>query len=175
LIQSADDIPVLVWGFLEEFCARMGKRITKVPRRTMEALQRHSWPGNVRELRNMIEHAAIITEGDTLRISMLDEAVAVAEPPQTLADSERQIILRALERARWHIKGPQGAAAQLGLKPSTLYGRMKKLGIRPPRRTTARHSGPNTDSRTTSGPSVATSGSSGDTAAGDSIPYPPTT
>jgi DNA-binding NtrC family response regulator len=132
LIQSADDIPVLVWGFLEEFCARMGKKITKVPRRTMEALQRHSWPGNVRELRNMIEHAAIITEGDALRISMLNEAAAVAEPPQTLADSERQIILRALERARWHIKGPTGAAAVLGLRPSTLYSRMKKLGIRPP-------------------------------------------
>jgi transcriptional regulator with GAF, ATPase, and Fis domain len=131
LRERADDIPVLVWGFLEEFCARMGKKITQVPRKTMEALQRHSWPGNVRELRNMIEHGAIITEGDALRISMLDEAAAVAGPPQTLADSERQIILRALERARWHIKGPQGAAAQLGLKPSTLYSRMKKLGIRP--------------------------------------------
>jgi transcriptional regulator with GAF, ATPase, and Fis domain len=132
LRERTEDVPLMVWAFLEEFSSRMGKKITKVPRRTMEALQRHSWPGNVRELRNMIEHAAIITEGDALRIPMLDEAAAVAGPPQTLADSERQIILRALERARWRIKGPQGAAAQLGLKPSTLYGRMKKLGIRPP-------------------------------------------
>ena len=132
LRERAEDVPLLAWAFLEEFSSRMGKKITKVPRRTMEALQLHSWPGNVRELRNIIEHAAIITEGDALRVSMFDEAAAVAEPPQTLAESERQFILRALERARWRIKGPQGAAAQLGLKPSTLYGRMKKLGIRPP-------------------------------------------
>ena len=67
-----------------------------------------------------------------LRVHLLDEVEAATELPRTLADSERDLILRALERARWHIKGPQGAAAQLGLNPSTLYGRMKKLGIRPP-------------------------------------------
>ena len=130
LRERAEDIPLLVWTFLEEFSARMGKKITQVPRKTMEALQRHPWPGNVRELRNVIEHGAILTTGDTLRVPMLDDAAPVGAPPPTLADSERELILRALERAGWRIKGPKGAAAALGLNPSTLYSRMKKLGIR---------------------------------------------
>ena len=132
LRERADDIPLLVWTFLEEFSSRMGKKITQVPRKTMEALQRHSWPGNVRELRNVIEHGAILTAGDTLRVPMLDDAAPVGTPQPTLADSERTLILRALESAGWHVKGPKGAAAALGLNPSTLYSRMKKLGIRPP-------------------------------------------
>ncbi len=135
LRERAEDIPQLVWTFLEEFCSRMGKKITQVPRETMEALQRYPWPGNVRELRNVIEHSAIVTTGETLRVPMLDETVAAAAPPQTLADSERQLILRALESRRWKIKGPNGAAAALGLNPSTLYSRMKKLGIRAPGQT----------------------------------------
>ena len=77
LRERAEDIPLLVWTFLEEFSSRMGKKITQVPRKTMEALQRHPWPGNVRELRNVIEHGAIITTGDTLRVPMLDEAAPV--------------------------------------------------------------------------------------------------
>jgi formate hydrogenlyase transcriptional activator len=134
LRERTEDIPVLVWTFLEEFSTRMGKRITQVPRKTMEALQRYSWPGNVRELRNVIEHSAIVTAGDTLKVPMLDDTVAAsaAAPPTTLADSERELILRALASTGWRIKGPKGAAAALGLNPSTLYSRMKKLGIRPP-------------------------------------------
>ena len=132
LRERVDDIPVLVWTFLGELSSRMGKKITQVPRQTMEALQRHPWPGNVRELKNVIEHGAIITTGETLRVPVLDETVAAAAPPQTLADSERQLILRALESRHWKIKGPNGAAAALGLNPSTLYSRMKKLGIRTP-------------------------------------------
>jgi PAS domain S-box-containing protein len=132
LRERAEDIPLLVWTFLEEFGSRMGKRIKQVPRKTMEALQRHSWPGNIRELRNVIERGAILTTGDTLRVPALDDDVAsAATPRQTLAEAERELILRALEDTRWHIKGRHGAAAALGLNPSTLYGRMKKLGIRP--------------------------------------------
>jgi len=129
LRDRAEDIPLLVWAFLEEFSSRMGKKITQVPRRTMDALQRHPWPGNVRELRNVVEHGAIITVGETLRIPVLDEA-APAAPAMTLAEVEREHILRRLESTGWHIKGPKGAAAQLGLNPATLYSRMKKLGIR---------------------------------------------
>jgi formate hydrogenlyase transcriptional activator len=129
LRERPQDIPLLVWDFLAEFSARMGKRITQVPRATMETLQQHAWPGNVRELRNVIEHGVIITRGETLRIPMLDEAATGTAPLQTLADAEREHVLRVLERTRWRIKGPKGAAAALGLKPSTLYGRMKKLGI----------------------------------------------
>ena len=132
LRERAEDIPLLVWSFLEEFGARMGKKITQVSRKTMEALQRYPWPGNVRELRNVIEYSAIVTTGETLKAPMLDEVAAVAAPRQTLADSERELILRVLESKRWRIKGPTGAAAALGLNPSTLYSRMKKLGIRPP-------------------------------------------
>jgi formate hydrogenlyase transcriptional activator len=132
LRERPEDIPALVWVFLEGFCTRMGKRITQVPRKTMEALQRQPWPGNVRELRNVIEHAAIVTTGDTLRVPALDDtATAVAAPPPTLADSERELIRRALESTGGRVKGPKGAAAALGLNPSTLFSRMKKLGIGP--------------------------------------------
>ena len=78
LRERAEDIPQLVWTFLEEFCSRMGKRITQVPRRTMEALQRYPWPGNVRELRNVVEHGAIVTNGETLKVPMLDDTAAAA-------------------------------------------------------------------------------------------------
>jgi formate hydrogenlyase transcriptional activator len=132
LRERVEDIPLLVWAFLEEFSSRMGKRITQVPRGTMEALQRCAWPGNVRELKNVIERAAIVTTGETLRVPMLEDAPLLEARPTTLADSEREIILRTLEITRGRIKGPKGAAAALGLNPSTLYGRMKKLGIRSP-------------------------------------------
>jgi PAS domain S-box-containing protein len=131
LRERAEDIPVLVWAFLEELSARMGKKITQVPRATMEALQRRPWPGNVRELRNVIEHAVIITSGDTLTVPMPDDAAPGAALPKTLADAERDHILAVLERTRGRVKGPAGAAAVLGLNPATLYSRMKKLGIRP--------------------------------------------
>jgi formate hydrogenlyase transcriptional activator len=131
LRERAEDIPLLVWTFLEEFSTRMGKKITQVPKRTMDALQRHSWPGNVRELRNVIEHGAIVTAGKTLRVPMLVEGTSAAAPAQTLAEAEREHILRALEKTRWRVKGPKGAASELGINPSTLYSRMKKLSIRP--------------------------------------------
>jgi formate hydrogenlyase transcriptional activator len=129
LREHAEDIPTLVWAFLKEFSSRMGKKITQVPRQTMEALQSHPWPGNVRELRNVIEHGAIVTAGDTLRVPMLSDGDPIAEPAPTLADSEREHILKTLEKTGWRIKGPRGAAAMLKVNPSTLYSRMQKLGI----------------------------------------------
>ena len=134
LRERPQDIPLLVWVFLEDLSSRMGKKITQVPRAAMEALQRHSWPGNIRELRNVIEHAAIITTGDTLRVPALGVDAPAAPLPQTLADAERKHILRALESTGWRIKGPKGAAMVLGLNPATLYSRMKRLGIHPKRR-----------------------------------------
>jgi formate hydrogenlyase transcriptional activator len=129
-----EDIPLLVWRFLDELSARMGKRFTQVSRKTMEALQRHPWPGNVRELRNVIEHGAIISPGATLRIPTLNDDGSIISPRQSLAEAERYHILETLKRTLWKVKGPKGAAAQLKLNPSTLYSRMKKLGIRPHRR-----------------------------------------
>ena len=129
LRERPEDIPLMVWAFIEEFSSRMGKRITQVPRKTMEMLQRHPWPGNVRELRNVIEHSTIITTDETLRVPMLEQATPEAMPFRTLADSEREHIMKALDKTGWRIKGPNGAATLLGLNPSTLYGRMRKLGI----------------------------------------------
>ena len=86
----------------------------------------YAWPGNVRELRNAIEHGAIITSGETLRLPLLDSD-GPSSSPRTLSDVEREHILRVLARTGGRIKGPGGAAAELGLKPATLYSRMKKL------------------------------------------------
>ena len=128
LRERQEDIPQLVWTILGELNARMGKRITQVSRKTMEALQRQSWPGNVRELRNVLEHSAIVTAGETLAPPTFEDARPAAGG-QTLAESERDHILGVLERTGWRIKGAQGAAEVLGLKRGTLYGRMRKLGI----------------------------------------------
>jgi formate hydrogenlyase transcriptional activator len=129
LRERAEDVPPLVWAFIEDFSSRMGKKITQVTRQAMEALQRYPWPGNVRELRNVIEHAAIITTGNTLKVPMLGETTPGTDSPGLLADVERGHILRTLEQTSWRIKGPTGAAVKLGLKPSTLRSRMAKLAI----------------------------------------------
>ncbi len=129
LRQRAEDIPLLVFAFMEEFATHMGKKITKIPRKAMELLQAHSWPGNIRELRNVIEHSVILTSGDTLKLAGLGESPSRDAQPVTLAQAEREHILKTLESSGWRIKGPHGAAARLDLQPSTLYSRMQKLGI----------------------------------------------
>jgi PAS domain S-box-containing protein len=129
LRERADDISLLVFAFLEEFSVRMGKKITKVPRKAMETLQKHAWPGNIRELRNVIEHSVILSSGDVLKLSMLGETATRDAQVLTLAEVEREHILKTLEATGWRIKGAHGAAARLDLQPSTLYSRMQKLGI----------------------------------------------
>jgi formate hydrogenlyase transcriptional activator len=129
LRERVQDIPALVFAFVEEFSMRMGKKVTKVPRNAMEKLQGHSWPGNIRELRNVIEHSVILTSGDTLKLSVLSDHPVREAEPVTLAEAERQHILKALESTGWRIKGPHGAAQRLDLEPSTLYSRMQKLSI----------------------------------------------
>ena len=117
LRERIEDIPLLVWAFLEEFSSRMGKRITRVPRKTMEILQRHPWPGNIRELRNVIEHSTIITTGDTLRVPMFEQAPPEALPVETLADSEREHITKALEKPAGASKDPRAPPPCWGLSP----------------------------------------------------------
>jgi len=129
LRERVDDIPLLVWAFVREFSARMGRKLTKIPRNTMEALSRHPWPGNVRELRNVIERGVIISRGEVLRIPALEYVLPAVPIVQTLAEGQHDHILKALEKTGWRIKGPKGAARMLGIKPSTLYTRMKKLGV----------------------------------------------
>lgn len=128
LRERVEDIPALVWSFVEEFSVRMGKKIAKISRKTMNALQIYVWPGNVRELRNVIERSVIISSGEILNVAYLQDLHQPTQPV-TLAEVERAHILRILEASLWHIKGPYGAANKLGLKPSTLYTRMQKLGI----------------------------------------------
>ena len=129
LRERVEDIPLLVFAFMEELSSRMGKKITKVSRKAMELMLGHSWPGNIRELRNVIEHSVILCSGDTLKLTVLGEAPTREAQSGTLAEAERKHILKTLESTSWRIKGPHGAAARLDLQPSTLYSRMQKLGI----------------------------------------------
>lgn len=133
LRERPEDIPQLVWEFVGEFGERMGKKIRRIPSRDMEALQSHAWPGNVRELRNVIEHSFIVSPGETLHVQRLTPNQPQAERGRSMEDMERQYILSVLKSTRNRIKGPQGAAAVLQMKPSTLYSRMRKLGIVPER------------------------------------------
>jgi transcriptional regulator of acetoin/glycerol metabolism len=95
----------------------------------MEALQSYSWQGNVRELRNVIEHAMILSKGETLAVQVPKLGSSEAGATRNLEDMERRHIVSVLERADWRVAGKGGAAEILGLKRSTLYSKMKKLGI----------------------------------------------
>jgi DNA-binding NtrC family response regulator len=129
----ASDIPTLTWTFVQELNARMGRTIDAIPKATMEALKRYPWPGNVRELRNVLERAMIVSDGRSLAVELPETDPAAAEAGlSTLEDVERRHIRDVLERTRWRISGKGGAAEVLGLIPTTLHSRMKKLGITRP-------------------------------------------
>jgi PAS domain S-box-containing protein len=137
-----EDIPSLVYFLVEKCAARIGKRVEGIDTRTWERLLAYPWPGNVRELENVIERSVILTSGSILEIGahVLSGAsdvlfARVSAPPTTpdsLAATQVKHILEVLERTRWVIEGPRGAAQILGLHPNTLRSRMKKLGIRRP-------------------------------------------
>jgi transcriptional regulator with GAF, ATPase, and Fis domain len=124
-----DDIPLLVWAFVQEFSRRMGKTIDTIPRATMQALQSYPWLGNVRELRNIIERAMILSTGATLRVEVPAGGGATTPTHQSLAEVERRHIEEVLEQTGWRIRGKGGAAERLDLKPTTLEARMQKLGL----------------------------------------------
>ena len=129
LTERVNDIPLLVWAFVKEFMKGMGKSIEKIPKKTMEMLQNYSWPGNVRELRNVIERAMILSTGPTLNIDRIRSIDLETGQPVRLEEVERKHILDVLERSGWRVRGENGAAEVLGLKPTTLDARIKKLGI----------------------------------------------
>jgi formate hydrogenlyase transcriptional activator len=134
LRERPDDIPPLVWAFIRQFEKRMGKHIRSIPKRSLEALQRYSWPGNARELRNVIEHAMIVSPGTTLEVRPPSHVVAErSDEARNLQEVERRHILHVLKETGWRVAGKAGAADLLGLKPTTLEARMKKLGIHRPR------------------------------------------
>jgi PAS domain S-box-containing protein len=126
------DIPLLVWQIVQEFNTKMGRAIESIPSQTMDQLKRYAWPGNVRELRNLIERAMIMSEGHTLKIDLTAASTGSAAEPDTLEERERKHVLNVLERTHWRISGKGGAAEILGLLPTTLNSRMKKLGIARP-------------------------------------------
>jgi formate hydrogenlyase transcriptional activator len=139
LRERPNDVPRLVRHFTQRFARRMGRRIETIPTAAMDALARYAWPGNVRELQNVIERAVIFSPGSTLQIPLGDSQPAAprpaapgAAPTATLADAEREHILGILHETGWVLGGPKGAAAQLGMKRSTLQWKLKKLGISRP-------------------------------------------
>src|ERR1700740_773347 len=136
--ERREDIQPLVSHFVEVFAQRMGKHIEQIPQATMNDLIAYSWPGNVRELQNLIERAVIRSDNgvlpNPLPRSIKEDADATTLSNGTFLESQRALILHALEATGWVIGGPLGAAARLGLKRTTLVSKMKKLGIYQPRR-----------------------------------------
>ena len=133
LRERREDIPPLVWFFVEQLGRRMGKSIKRIPRKTMQRLQEYHWPGNVRELSNIIERAMILTSDDSLAVEVpsTDEAIALTK---SLKECEREQILCVLQQTGWRIRGVGGAAERLDIKPTTLEAKMAKLGLRRPGR-----------------------------------------
>jgi formate hydrogenlyase transcriptional activator len=127
-----EDIPALVEHFVEIYARRMSKQIDHISTETMLELTSYTWPGNIRELQNFIERSVILTSGNVLEspLASLKNAIEVESlGPTTMVDAEREHIRKILEQTRWVVAGPNGAAARLGIKRSTLYFRMQKLGI----------------------------------------------
>ena len=145
LRERKEDIPLLVRHFVQQFSRRNNRVIDTIPSETMEALIRYHWPGNIRELQNVIERAVIISKGPVLNVSLAElksDISSKTSPANTkvssahheslqeaLDETERTQILRALEEANGVVSGPNGAAARLGIKRTTLHLRMQKLGI----------------------------------------------
>ena len=152
LAERREHIPLLVHYFVARYAAKTGRHVTSVDPRTMHRLVGYAWPGNIRELENVVERAVILSRGPVLEVDpemlpggdaaatpgarVLDTSAdgagpshAAAPPAATsLADKQRSHILEVLRATDWVIDGESGAARKLGLQPSTLRGRMKKLG-----------------------------------------------
>lgn len=151
LRERREDIPALVEHFVEIFSRRMRREIRHIPPDTMMAFFSYPWPGNIRELQNLVERAVILAQGGVLPNPMPTCVAPIAplpsvgnsqgtqEPlePMTLRNSERALILHALQASDWRIGGPKGAAVKLGLNRTTLLHRLKRLGIERPLRRTA--------------------------------------
>jgi transcriptional regulator with GAF, ATPase, and Fis domain len=126
-----EDIPLLVNHFVKKYGAKTGKQIETIPQQVMERLQEYHWPGNVRELENIIERAMVISRGNQLEIAEFSKTSSSARLSMTtLKEYEKDYIISVLESTGWRVSGEKGAAKILGLKPTTLYSRMKKLGIK---------------------------------------------
>jgi formate hydrogenlyase transcriptional activator len=135
LRKRPEDIPLLTRFFVQKYASRMNRKIERIPAAVMEALARYDWPGNIRELQNVIERSVLLTTGSALSLAM-PEVISKHQPPAPPASgaerseaAEREAIIRALQEAHGIVGGPNGAAARLGLKRTTLYSRMQKLNV----------------------------------------------
>ncbi len=136
LRERYDDIPHLVWHFVNKFADRMKKQIDVVPEQVMEHCKQYHWPGNIRELQNFIERAVILSSGHVLSAPLGDLKLtqgptfaSASASGMTLADAERAHILEVIRSVDWVVGGGRGAAIRLGLPRTTLLHRMQKLGI----------------------------------------------
>jgi formate hydrogenlyase transcriptional activator len=137
LRERPEDIPALTRFFTQKYARRLKKRIEAIPAEVMTALTNYRWPGNVRELEHFIERAVVLTQGSDLEVSLSElksSAPAITVNISTLEAAEREHIARALDETNWVIGGPNGAAARLGMKRTTLQSKMQKLGISRSRR-----------------------------------------
>jgi transcriptional regulator with GAF, ATPase, and Fis domain len=134
LRERAEDIPGLLWSFVDEFSRAFGKTIDSIPNANVKELQHYTWPGNIRELRNAVERAVILSTGRQLVVPVPTHSMRVARPAvpsatMTLEALEIEHIRAVLATTSWRVRGPGGAAERLGLKPTTLDSRMARLGI----------------------------------------------
>src|SRR5229473_691514 len=132
-----EDIPLLVRYFANKYARRMGKQIESIPKEAMDALSHYAWPGNIRELQNLMERAALLTSGPSLKVPLAeilaDSDLHMPGDDNVLKQAEREQIVRALRESNWVVGGAHGAATRLGLKRTSLAYKMQKLGIsRPP-------------------------------------------
>jgi PAS domain S-box-containing protein len=132
LRERADDIPALVWHFIDQFSVAFNRRFQSITADNMAALQAYTWPGNIRELRNVVERAMILATGETLTIVLPEPSGTSGSASARLEDIERDHIRRVLDATAWRIRGAGGAAERLGLAPTTLESRMTKLGLTRP-------------------------------------------
>jgi formate hydrogenlyase transcriptional activator len=129
LRQRPEDIPLLIQSFVIEFAKSFGKSIESVDKDSMDALQRYAWPGNVREMRNIVERAMILATGPRLHVDPPCVGPNDAAPSLRMIDAERDRLRSVLEMTRWRVRGKDGAAEILGVKPTTLDAMMVRLGV----------------------------------------------
>jgi formate hydrogenlyase transcriptional activator len=134
LRERKDDIPLLTAYFLEIYSRKIGKKVDKIKDEVLQLFLDYSWPGNVREMQNIIEHSLVISKGGYLEVPeayFVDETIMKERQPYlSIQEYEKQYIEEVLQHTKGIIYGLKGAAKILGLKPSTLQSRMKKLGMK---------------------------------------------
>jgi formate hydrogenlyase transcriptional activator len=134
LRERLEDIPALTWKFVEEFSQALGKSIESIASESLRQMQAYSWPGNVRELRNVVERAVILADDPRMVVPLPENTNSrTSRVSQTLRSVQIEHITATLESTNWRIRGRDGAAERLGLKPTTLETRMARLGVRRPR------------------------------------------